>query len=97
MYYTKIIKRENGDTIKIGVTLILPFLEKKAEYGLRLMITPKGKRKDIDPIDTDSWEYRQASFPEGRRQHEYNQMLRYASAEELLQAKLELWEKIKPI
>lgn len=97
MRYKKIIKRENGDKIEIGITISVDWSSDKYSYTPSLLIIPKGKRKGFNPVDIDSYEYRRASFPDGRRDYETQQILNHVSPEELYQAKVEAWEQIKPI
>lgn len=72
MKHEKIIKRDNGDRVKISVSIYVESFGNDFKYNYGVDICPAGRRK----------------FTYG-----YGE----ATPEEIHQAKLELWEKIKPV
>ena len=93
MNHEKIITKENGDKVKINVSVYLNY--NTAVYKLSLSLLPKGKRKFVQ-ISFDGYEYRQLNM-EQRREYELKEYLKEVSENDIYQAKIELWEKLKPI
>lgn len=96
MKHEKIIKRDNGDRIQLIINFDYNYFREKTSYRVSLMLIQKGKRKAVNPIDTDSHEYRSKSFPDGRNTYELEQIMKYVTPQEIYQAKIEVWEKLKP-
>jgi|SRR5882757_4041089 len=97
----RIFNRENNIQVKLRVWFknIHPTYSYRGivpGYDFDIEIREKGKKKWTDPVDTDSWAYRQKSFPEERKQYEIEQKMKFVSPEELYQAFIDLWESIKP-
>ena len=92
--YEKIIKREDGSRVKIFVDL---FDVRYGELAYRTSASTcgKGKRTWYGSFDSNHYMYRQLSM-EDRRTYEHESQLDFVSEDELLQAKTELWEKLKP-
>lgn len=92
MNHEKIFIKENGDKVKVLVCFYSD--HKCGNYRINLMYCPKGKRKFIS-VSFDGYSYRNLSL-EDRKKYEYEVFLTYLSSEQITEAKLELWEKLKP-
>ena len=92
-----IIKREDGTSYKISVnTATYSYSGSKISYIVYLYYREKGKRKWLTVPDTLSdYEYRKLDM-EARRKHKFENMLRFVSKEEIYEAKILLWELLKP-
>lgn len=97
MTHEKIIKRD-ATQYKIVVNLMfLDYLRTKIEYRIDVYYREKGKKNWLPLPDTlHDYEIRSLSS-EDKDKHRIENTLRFISAEELLQAKMELWESIKPL
>lgn len=85
-----ILKRDCGKMVKIIVNI--------SDYsGLDwfILICEKGKSKWISPADTETSYHRNLDMKE-RRMHIKKLSLEFVSKEEILTAKLSLWNDIKP-
>lgn len=94
MNHEKIIVKENGDKVKLRIDFFILSLSKPS-YKITMYLCEKGKRK-YNEVKFDSYEYRKLTMEE-RSGFEYQKFLEYLSEEEIHQAKLEVWEKLKPI
>jgi hypothetical protein len=92
MRHEKIIKRDDGSRVEIAIN----FWENsdKPVYDVSLQVCDAGKRK-FRRIETDDYQYRALSMDD-RKKYMLKIFLEYVSAEEIQQAKLELWYKLKP-
>lgn len=98
MKHEKIIKRDNGDRVKISVTFTTTnYSEQQYKWGCEVEVAPNRKRKFENVVNTDDWDYRRQSFPDGRNAWAARKHLEYATADEIHQVKLELWEMLKPV
>lgn len=93
MKHEKIIRREDKSRIKIKVSFFSDF--RGNSYLCSVLTCPKGKRKFVNAVVTDDWNRRKLSMNE-REVYDHRQQLKYVSEQEILEAKLELWEKLKP-
>lgn len=64
-------------------------------YRTEVFICEKGKRTWKTPFDCTSYKYRELSMDE-REDFEYQSQFDYVTEEELLAAKMSLWEAVKP-
>lgn len=96
MTHEKLIKRD-ATQYKIVVNLMFTnYLKTQYEYRVDVYYREKGKKSWLPLPDTlHDYQIRSLS-PEDREKHRIDNTLRFISAEELLQAKLELWQSIKP-
>jgi len=96
MTHEKIIKRD-ATQYKIVVNLMfLDYLRTKIEYRCDVYYREKGKKMWL-PLPDTLHDYQVRSLPqEDKEKHRIENTLRFINAEELLQAKMELWESIKP-
>lgn len=96
MRHEKVIKRDDGTRVKIIVDLTSSrFGDVPLAWDANVMYCEKGKKTWQLVYDSDSFNYRRLSMDE-RRQFIDAQQLLIATHTEILAAKLELWEKIKP-
>lgn len=94
MRHEKIIKRENGDRILISVSLFVDY--SGASYNLdRVSKCQKGKRNFIAFHSSDDYQWRSLNR-EQREEYELEIYLRHVTEAEILEAKIELWNKLKP-
>lgn len=94
MNHEKIIIRENGDKVMLRINFFILSLSKPT-YKLNVYLCGKGKRK-YNEITFDSYEYRRLGMEE-RKDFEYQEYLKHVTEDELQEAKLEMWETLKPI
>ena len=92
MYTEKIIKREGGSRVKISVGT---HFNRGIEYTINVATCKKGKRTWVGTYDSDCYRYRELTMGE-RRAFEYKSYLKVVTEEELQEARLELWEAMKP-
>lgn len=94
MTHEKLCVREDGSQVKIGVR-IRPSGDKGFDY-CHSVFTPKGKNWEI--VWADEWnDNRHLKLPhEALQTAQEIADLKYVTKEEIYQAKLELWEKLKP-
>jgi hypothetical protein len=92
--HEKILIRDDKTKIKI----IVRFWERhsSAVYDTYISICPPRKRKYQSIQREGDYSWRSLSL-EARKEYDLRQMLEFVSAEELHTAKLELWEKLKPV
>jgi hypothetical protein len=94
MTHEKIITHDNGDKVRITIFFYCDYSGHK--YNIRYVeVKPKGKRtwKSVHSSDDDTWRRLDSA---GRAQYEMNICLQYVTSAEIMQAKLELWEQLKP-
>lgn len=94
MTHEKIFKRKNGDLVKVSVWLYVHL--NKSNWGYSIFIKEKDATKWIDPFSDTEYIARviKPRFLNGLVHDTFDN---YVSKKEILQAKLELWEIIKPI
>lgn len=96
MRHEKIIKRENGNSIKIEVSVYLDnYGSQSAQYNVIVTSKDKGKRNWRYVTSHDSFEYRKLNFRE-RQLFDDRLFLEYVTKEEIQSAKEELWQLLKP-
>lgn len=96
MRHKKIIKRSDGSQVKIDVRFWAD--SSRDEFNYRINVStcaPKKRTWKYLGFD-DNYEYRQLDLQE-RIKFVESKQLEIVSSKEVLQAKLELWEKIKPV
>jgi len=91
--HEKIIRREDGTRVKISVSIYADY--RGANYSTKVKYCQFGKRKWIDAIEYDDFRYRKLKNTE-RTEFIKQARLKYASDSEFLEAKTELWNKLKP-
>ena len=97
MKHEKIVKRENGIQYLICVNfLISSYGRNETKYMVEIYYREKGKRNWLN-IDRDIYDhdYRALSM-EKREEYDNKNMLRFVSKDEIYDAKIELWNLLKP-
>ena len=97
MEHEKIIKRENGTQYKITVNLIVDSFRRNANiWRFDVYFREKGKKNwNSLPNTLHDHNIRSLSL-EDRDKQRIENAYRFVTEEEVLSAKLELWENIKP-
>lgn len=95
MTHELILKRPDGSKVKI-IVRFYELSRNDYRYMVDVLSCEKGKRTFVSVVNTDDYEYRAQSFPEGREEWAMRKYMEVATKEEILQAKLELWNKLKP-
>ena len=97
MRHEKIVKRENGMQYQICVNShIDSYMGGTINYRIDVFCKEKGKRKWLSLPDTfHDFQYRALSL-EDRAKHKDNNNLRFVTKEEVYEAKIELWNLLKP-
>ena len=96
MRHEKIIKRENGNSVKIEATVYLDsYGTQNAVYSVDVSLRDKGKRIWRYVTDHDSFEYRKLNLQE-RKLFDKRLFLEHVTEEEIQAAKEELWQLLKP-
>ena len=92
MIHEKVIKREDGKQVKLRLSLYMVY--DKIVYKCSVYTKDKGKRI-FNSVYTDDYMFRKIPVDE-REAFILEKQLLHVTPEEILAAKLELWEKIKP-
>jgi hypothetical protein len=95
MMHEKILKRDDGSRVKIKVSLNNYLSRGNLQYSTMVFSCEKGKRTWRSTFNSDDYTYRKLSM-DGRREFEYKSQFNIVTEIELQQARLELWEKLKP-
>jgi len=93
MTHEKIVVKENGDKVKLRVNFWENYGQAKYEVSASLCV--KGKRLFKPVYDTDDYRYRRLEKKE-RDEWIENKILEHATAAEIMQAKIECWQLLKP-
>jgi hypothetical protein len=94
MRHDKLLKRDDGAHYKITVSFYLS--HNTPIWGVAVLRKEKGKRTWINIDESNSWQCRRLPMVE-REKFTLEKILDHVTAEEILSAKLELWEKLKPV
>lgn len=97
MIYEKIVKREDGTQYKICVNAYLDsYSTGNIHYRVNVFYRQKNNRKWIDvEKDIYDYKYRDLSMDE-RVEYDNKNNLRYVTKYEIYDAKIELWNLLKP-
>ncbi len=95
MSVEKIIKREGGGKVKITVSIYTNRIFGKFAYETDVQICEKGKRSWFGVYSTDTYVFRRMST-EDKVIFIKMEQLKHVTEDEIYQAKLELWNSIKP-
>lgn len=96
MTHEKIIKRDDVEYRISASASITSYYGKDIIYDVSTHVRERGRRKWMDiPESLSDYEYRCLSM-EDRRTHDYENMLRFVTKKEIFEAKIELWDKLKP-
>ena len=97
MRHEKIVKREDGTQYQICVNAYLgSYRSESMQYRVDVYYKQKGKRKWMN-VEKDIYdhEYRRLSMDK-RREYDDNNNLRFVTKEEIYDARIELWNLLKP-
>jgi len=93
MNIEKIIKRKDKSRVKIGVTLHVD--ARGPIWSVWVAFCPPGKRKFI-PVDlSNNYQWRGLNMAD-RAKATRTEQLKHVTEAEILAAKVELWESLKP-
>lgn len=96
MKHEKIIRREDGSRVKIEVSIYLDSYRRgEPVYSFETSKCEKGKRTWKYPHSENDYVWRALDI-KGRNEYSKNKYLYLVSKEEVMEAYIELWEKIKP-
>ncbi len=90
-----IIKRDDGSRIMISVVSHFDFIINNLKYRWDVKQARPGKRKFVFVVDMNSYSYRRLSY-EDRDIFQREEHLKHVTHEEVIQAMLEHWNKMKP-
>ncbi len=85
--------KENGNKVKIRVYFY--FSLEKPIYNISARICLTGKRTYINVCNIDGFEYRRLNSTE-RNSYEMSKIREHVTDEQILEAKMELWNLLKP-
>lgn len=91
--HEKIIRKSDGSRVKITISISGRYREFK--YITEVMYCPYKKRKWLDIVDYNSFEYRKLDHEERVKLIE-RARLDHVSEDEILETKTELWNMLKP-
>lgn len=93
MTHEKIFTRKDGTRIKVSVWLYVH--ENKSNWGYLIFVQEPGSDRWLDPFSDRDYILRimNPKFESGLKTDSFSN---YVSPEEILKAKLELWQMIKP-
>lgn len=93
MRYEKIIKRADGSKIKIEVLFYMDF--RTPHYSVTIWNCLPRKRTYNIVSDKSNYQYRRLDAAQ-RKEYIQTSNLQFVTPEEIYQAKIELWETLKP-
>lgn len=95
MRHEKVIPNELNDSkVKIDVGFYLE-AGNKPVYLVEVYVQAKGQRKWRHAVDTNDYDYRKLSMAD-RREFENEIYLTLVTPKDIMEAKMELWNKMKP-
>ena len=96
MNHEKILVREDKTKISLMVRMCIHSLRDEVYWDVQVGIMPPNKRKfNYGVVDADDYQYHALSLDDRKKFYD-KETLKIVTKEEILQAKLELWENIKP-
>ena len=91
-----LLKRQNGDRVKVTVSLNR-YGGSAPLYAVDVDTCQKGKRTWISAVDTNCYKYRSTPFASTERESfAKNLKLALVTEDEINQAKIKLWESLHP-
>lgn len=88
--------RENGTQYLIQISFVPDSFRETFEYRVNVWTREKGKRNwNNIPQQLSEYDIRKMSWEE-KKEYNYKNSLRFVSEEEIMEAKLELWNKLNP-
>ena len=92
----KIFTRENGTQYLIQISFVNDSLRATFEYRVQVWTREKGKRNwNNIPQQLSEYDIRKMSWEE-KKEYNYKNSLRFVSEEEIMEAKLEIWNILNP-
>ena len=95
MRHQKIIKRDNGDRVRITVELVVDWSMTEPRWTFVTHFCEPKKRTWKSYVNHDDFSWRSLDR-KGRHDEDVKRSLKIASKEEVLEAMNELWHKVKP-
>lgn len=93
----KIFTRENGTQYLIQISFVHDSFRETFEYMVQVLTREKGKRNwNNIPQQLSEYDIRKMDWEEQKEYH-YRNSLRFVSEQEIMEAKIELWNKLNPI
>jgi hypothetical protein len=97
MSHEEILTRADGSKVKIRISLGMERHRDNAEWNVSVSICPPRKRTWVEAVNTDSNAYRSIPFASKERDdYRMGIYLQHCTKEEIHNAKMNLWNKIKP-
>jgi hypothetical protein len=94
MTHEKIFSRPDGTKHKVIVSFYAGFIEKDCKWSVEVLKCEPRKRTWLN-VTSDDYQWRAKSMGD-RAKADMDKFLKLVTPEEILQAKVELWEKMKP-
>ena len=93
MTHEKIIKRKDGTMVKISVWFYVH--QNQSNWGYLIFVKEAGSDRWVDPFSDRDYILRvmNPKFQEGLKMDTFDN---YVTKDEILKAKLELWQMVKP-
>ena len=95
MYHQTVIKRSDGSQVMITTSILVDY-SRNVSWETQVHFRSKRQRNWTSVFSTDDYEWRKLPTKEAKAEYVHAQKLLFCTEEELYQAKLELWEQIKP-
>ena len=95
MIHEKIFKRPDGKRVKIIASFSDGGYSSTPKWSFFIHVCDPKKRTWYSVADSNDYEWRKLNH-EQREAHNIRQYLEHVTPEEVLETKLELWNKIKP-
>jgi hypothetical protein len=95
MKHSKIFTRPDGSKVEISVTLSASWTAADVQWSINVSTCAPKKRSWYGVYSGDDWDYRKLSGQE-RAEFILEKQMQHCTALEVLEVKLELWNKIKP-
>lgn len=89
-----IYTRADGTKVKVSASFYAPYLG-KPEWEIRVSVCPPKKRTWVGVYSGDDYMYRRLDQA-GKNAYVMEKQLMHCTKEEMLAAKLQLWESMKP-
>jgi hypothetical protein len=93
MTHEKIFKRKDGSRVKVSVWLYVH--QNQSNWGYSIFLKEAGSEQWIDPFSNTEYITRVVKPSSGESTY-HDTFDNYISKKEILEAKLELWQIIKP-
>jgi len=93
MNHEKLLKRSDGSKIKIRVRFWIRTIYPM--YDVEVLICEPRKRTFYNVYSSDDWSYRKLSMEE-REKYVYEKQLEHVTEDEIMEAKMEMWNILKP-